>query len=120
MRARYPDREGFVESRGVRIFWEEYGSGERTVLFIPPWQIVHSRVWKMQLAYFARFFRVLTFDPPGCGRSDRPATGYDHDSLAAHALAVMDALSVERASLITLSRSTWAGAILAATHPNRV
>jgi hypothetical protein len=54
MRARYPDREGYTESGGVRVFWEEYGSGDRAVVFIPPWQIVHSRIWKMQLAYFAR------------------------------------------------------------------
>src|SRR5262249_37694937 len=120
MRARYPDREGFVESLGVRIFWEEYGSGDRTVLFIPPWQIVHSRIWKMQLAYFARFFRVVTFDPPGSGRSDRPATGYGHDTIAAHTLEVMNAVGVERASLVTLSRSTWQGVILAAQHSDRV
>jgi len=120
MRARYPDREGHVESRGVRIAWEEYGDGDRAVLFVPPWQIVHSRIWKMQLAYFARHFRVVTFDPPGCGRSDRPATGYDHDTIAAHTLAVMDAAGVGRASLVTLSRSTWQGVMLAAQHPERV
>jgi hypothetical protein len=48
MRARPPDREGHVESHGTRIFWEEHGHGPRAVLFLPPWQIVHSRVWKMQ------------------------------------------------------------------------
>ena len=120
MRARYPDRQGYVESQGVRLYWEALGEGERSVLFIPPWQIVDSRIWKMQLAYFARYFRVLTFDPPGCGRSDRPATGYDHDTGARHALAVMDAAGVERASFVTLSRSTWAGVILAGEQPERV
>jgi pimeloyl-ACP methyl ester carboxylesterase/predicted glycosyltransferase len=120
MRARYPGREDFVESRGVRIFWEEYGGGDRTLLFIPPWQIVHSRAWKMQVPYFARHFRVVTFDAPGNGRSDRPPMGYDEDTLAAHALAVLDASSTARASLICWSRSTWHGLILAAEHPERV
>ena len=114
MRARQPDREGHVESHGTRIFWEEHGQGERAVLFIPPWQIVDSRVWKLQIPYFARYFRTLTFDAPGTGRSDRPATGYDHDRMADHARAVLDAAGVERASLVCLSRSTWPGAILAA------
>jgi hypothetical protein len=48
-RARYPDSEGYVERDGVRTFYEVYGSGEPTVLFLPTWSIVHSRVWKMQI-----------------------------------------------------------------------
>ena len=120
MRARYPDREGVVEHDGVPIAWETYGESDRAVLLIPPWQIVHSRVWKAQIPYLARHFRVVTFDPPGNGRSGRPATGFDHDRGAACALAVLDATGTERASLVTLSRSTWQGVILAAEHPERV
>ncbi len=120
MRARDPDREGYVESHGVSIFYEVYGEGERAVLFVPPWQIVHSRIYKMQLPYFARYFRVITYDPPGNGRSGRPATGYDHDRAAAHALDVLDATATERASLVCLSRSAWYGLILAAEHPERI
>src|SRR5262245_59518723 len=120
MRARYPDREGYAEHEGVRIFWEEYGAGDRTVVFIPPWQIVHSRIWKMQLAYFARYFRVVTFDAPGNGRSDRPASGYEYDTEVARTLAVMDATGTFTASLVTLSRSTLIGALLATRFPERV
>ena len=105
MRARYPDREGHVESRGVRVFWEEYGGGDRAVVFVPPWQITHSRIWKMQLAYFARYFRVIVFDMPGNGRSEHPLTGYRPETEAAHTLAVMDATGTPRASLVCLSRS---------------
>src|SRR6266540_753833 len=71
-RARYPDEEGYVERDGVRIFYEVYGEGERTVLFLPTWSIIHSRHWKAQIPYFARHHRVLTFDGRGNGRSDRP------------------------------------------------
>ena len=71
-RARYPDEEGFVERDGVRVFYEVYGEGDPTVMFVPPWSIVHSRCWKMQIPYFARHCRVLTFDPRGNGKSDRP------------------------------------------------
>jgi pimeloyl-ACP methyl ester carboxylesterase/predicted glycosyltransferase len=120
MRARQPDRHGHVESHGTRIFWEEHGQGDRAVLFIPAWQIVDSRIWKMQIPYFARYFRTLTFDPPGNGRSDRPATGYDHDRLADHARAVLDAAGVERAAVVCLSRGAWPGTILAAHHAERV
>jgi len=120
MQARNPDRSGIVERRGVPIAWEIYGDGEPTVLLVPPWQIVHSRIWKAQIPYLARHMRVVTFDPPGNGRSGRPLTGYDHDATAADVLAVLDATATERAALVTLSRSTWQGVILAAHHPARV
>ena len=92
-RALYPDEEGYVERDGVRVFWERYGDGEPTVLLLPTWTLVHSRVWKAQIAYLARHFRVVTFDPRGNGRSDRPTDPdlYAESEFAADALAVMDA-----------------------------
>ena len=120
MRARYPDRTGFAESRGVKIYWEQHGDGDHTVVFLPTWQIYDSRVWKMQVPYFARHFRVITYDAPGNGRSGRPATGFDFDHVAADALSVMDATDTARASVVTLSRGTLPGIVLAAEHPERV
>jgi pimeloyl-ACP methyl ester carboxylesterase/predicted glycosyltransferase len=120
MRARDPVREGFVDADGVSIFWEEYGAGEQTLLCIPAWQIVHRRLFKMQIPYLARYFRVIVYDPPGNGRSGRPTTGFDYDRSAAQALAVLDATGTARASLVCKSRSTWTGVILAAQHPDRV
>ena len=71
-RARYPDAEGYVERDGVSVFWEAYGGGEPTILLLPTWSIIHSRCWKMQIPYLARHARVITFDPRGNGKSDRP------------------------------------------------
>ena len=92
-RARHPDEEGFVERDGVRVRWERYGDGEPTLLLLPAWSIIHSRQWKAQIPYLARHYRVLTFDPRGNGRSDRPPTAeaYDDDQYVADALAVLDA-----------------------------
>ncbi len=72
-RARAPDVVGVVERDGVRLAYEVAGDGPTTVLLMPTWSIVHSRVWKAQVGYLARHHRVVTFDGRGCGRSDRPA-----------------------------------------------
>ncbi len=90
-------------------------------MFLPTWEIVHSRIWKFQIPYFSRHFRVVTFDPRGNGRSDRPRDvhAYDRRQVAYDAVAVLDAAGVERAAVVS-----WCGGseevILAAEFPDRV
>ena len=74
MRARYPDTEGFVDRGGVKVGYEVFGEGEPAVVFAPLHLIVHSRVWKTQVPYLARRFKVITIDHRGNGRSDRPTS----------------------------------------------
>jgi pimeloyl-ACP methyl ester carboxylesterase len=121
-RARYPDAEGIVERDGVRVFYEVYGRGEPTVLFLPTWTIIHSRHWKLQIPYFARHARAITFDPRGNGRSDRPSdpAAYDEVEFAADALAVLDATATERAVVVSLSLGAQRALLLAAGHPERI
>src|SRR3954454_16903652 len=92
VRAREPQSSGYAVRGGVRIFYEVFGDGPTTVLLLPPWAIVDSRVWKMQVPFLAREYRVVTFDPRGNGRSDRPADPAAHadTEAAADALAVLD------------------------------
>jgi pimeloyl-ACP methyl ester carboxylesterase/predicted glycosyltransferase len=121
-RARYPDEDGYVERDGVRLHYEVYGEGELTVVLLPTWSIVHSRIWKMQIPYLARHFRVVTFDGRGNGRSDRPKglDSYRVQEFAADVLAVMDHTGTDRAVLVGLSRGSSWGTLLAAEHPERV
>lgn len=121
-RARYPDDEGYVERDGVRVFYEVYGAGEPTVFLLPTWSLVHSRVWKAQVHYLARHFRVLTFDGRGNGRSDRPAgpRPYRADEFVADAFAVMDATGTERVVNVSLSAGTFWSLGMAAVQPERV
>ena len=120
-RACLPGAHGYLDRDGVRVYWERYGSGEQAILLLPTWEIVHSRVWKFQIAYLSRHCRVVTFDPRGNGRSDRPDDphAYDRRLLADDAIAVLDAAGVAQAVV-----ASWCGAseelILAAEHPERV
>jgi pimeloyl-ACP methyl ester carboxylesterase/predicted glycosyltransferase len=120
-RARYPDDSGYVTRDGVRVYYETYGSGEPTVLLLPTWEIVHSRVWKCQIPYLARHCRVVTFDRRGNGCSDRPCDvrAYDRRATVDDALAVLDNTGDRRVFVVS-----WCGAgddlILAVEHPERV
>ena len=121
-RAAYPIRDGYVERAGVRTFWELYGRGDRTILFLPTWSIIHSRTWKAQIPDFARRCRVLTFDGRGNGRSDRPEdpSAYAEEEFAADALAVMDAAETPTAAIVAFSMGARRALILAANHPDRI
>ena len=50
-RARYPDEYGVVERDGVGCTTRSSATGEPTVFLLPTWSIVHSRLWKVQVAY---------------------------------------------------------------------
>src|SRR5438445_9513116 len=105
MRARYPDRDGYVERDGVKVFYEVHGTSEPTILLMPTWSLVHSRHWKMQVPHLARHHRVVTFDGRGNGRSDRPGTAdaYADTEMVADAVAVLDATGTDRALVAGLS-----------------
>ncbi len=122
MRAREPDQQGFVVRDGVKVAYEVFGDGPRTLVFLPSWVIAHSRMWKAQVAYLARHMRVLTIDGRGNGLSDRPseAAQYEDREYAADALAVMDAVGAARATIVSHSSGSYWHLILAGEHPERV
>ena len=104
---------------GTRIAWYGYGSGERTILFLPTWNIVDARVVGHQVAALESHAAVVTYDPRGAGASDRPERGYDFPFHAADALAVLDAIGIGRVALVTASRGLNAAVVLIADDPQR-
>jgi pimeloyl-ACP methyl ester carboxylesterase/predicted glycosyltransferase len=120
MRARYPDREGFAERDGIKIHYEIFGDGPQTILLLPPWAITHSLVWKAQVPYLARHFRVVTYDAPGNGKSDRPQDPkqYTDWKRVADAMAVLEATGTERAVIVGICTEAWTATLLAGEHPH--
>ena len=122
MRAALPHTEGTVDRDGLNLHFEIYGEGERTILFVPTWAIIHSRVWKAQVPYFAEHYRVVTFDPRGNGKSDRPddPQAYALQEIIGDVLAVMDATATATATLVGFSFSSAVAFAVAADWPERV
>lgn len=116
-----PRRSGRVASAdGTAIAWYRYGEGDRQILFVPTWNIVDARVVGHQVAALEPHAVVVTYDPRGHGRSDRPDRGYTFAAHAADALAVMDANDLRRPAIVTASRALNATLILASEHAGRV
>src|SRR6204780_684235 len=121
MRARDPDTEGFSERAGSKVGYEVFGAGEPTILLLTSWAIVHARQWKAQVPYLARHFQVITVEGRGNGRADRPGTpeAYRDREYVDDAIAVLDAIGVDRAVVIGLSVGGRHALQLAAWDPER-
>jgi pimeloyl-ACP methyl ester carboxylesterase len=118
-RGRDPDEEGYVERDGVRVFYEVYGDAPTTFLLFPTSPISHSRMWKAQIPYLSRHFRVITFDPRGNGRSDRPDTAeaYSYWEFVEDGRAILEATRTETALLAGICDGGGWALMLAATQP---
>src|SRR4051794_39992699 len=122
MRAREPGQAGYVERDGVKVAYEVFGEGDTAIVFPTVDTIVDARLWKAQVPYLSRHFRVVTLDPRGNGSSDRPLApaAYDDEVLVGDTIAVMDELGIERAVLAAVCFGAWIALVTAARHPERV
>jgi pimeloyl-ACP methyl ester carboxylesterase/predicted glycosyltransferase len=122
MRARDPDIADFIVRDGVKVGYEVFGAGAPAIVFTPTDAIVDSRSWKAQVPYLARHFKVVTIDPRGNGRSDRPreSAAYADSEFVADTIAVMDAACIDKAVLVGLCTSGWRALLTAVHHPDRV
>lgn len=122
MRASIPDRSGVIDRDGIRISYEVHGDGEVALLLLPAWAISDSRLWKANVAYLARHFTVVTYDPRGNGASSRPTDPAAQDAglLVGDALAVLDAAGVEQAVVVGNSFGSVLAYLAAAAAPERV
>lgn len=122
MRARTPDASGTVRAGPVDIHWERFGSGAPAILLFGADTIVDLHMWKGQIGWLSRRHTVLTFDPPGNGWSGRTTDpdAYTDGTLIAAALAILDAVGVNRVVSVGVCSGAGVSLLLAAEHPDRV
>jgi pimeloyl-ACP methyl ester carboxylesterase len=105
---------------GVRLRYHEQGDAAGDVLVLvhgwPDSWYSYSRM----LAHLPRRYHAFAVDLRGFGGSDRPATGYAIDDLAADVVAFLDAVGAERATLVGHSMGTFVVRSAARLAPARV
>ena len=84
---------------GVRLYYEEAGSGT-PVIFVHEYAGDY-RTWEMQMRFFSRAYRCITYSQRGYPPSDVPteAARYSQDIARDDVLALMDALKVSKAHI---------------------
>ena len=84
------------------IHYEDWGEGP-TIVFVTAWAL-SSTMWQYQMAALRDLgFRTVSYDRRGHGRSDRPGSGYDYDTLADDLATLMDHLDLDDVTLVSYS-----------------
>jgi 3-oxoadipate enol-lactonase len=91
-----------------------------------PWLVLSNSLatdlslWDEQVAQLKGSFRILRYDQRGHGGTDAPAGRYTFDLLVDDAVALMDALKVERAHFAGISMGGVTALGLAKRHAGRI
>jgi len=96
---------GRENSAAIDVYYEDQGSGLPVVL-IHGWPF-DGRSWEPQLhPLLDAGYRVINYDRRGFGRSDRPSTGYDFDTLAGDLDRLLTELDLREVTLVGFSLGT--------------
>ena len=111
--------QGFVDYDGARIWYATYGSGSPVILLHGG--LGHSGNWGNQVPILVSSgHRVVLIDSRGHGRSTRDSRPFTYELMASDVLAVMDALHLEKASVVGWSDGACIALILAMKAPARI
>jgi 3-oxoadipate enol-lactonase len=77
-------------------------------------------MWEPQMKPLEADFRVLRYDIRGHGKSETPSGAYSLDLLSEDAVALLDALEIEKVHWVGLSLGGMIGQCLALNHPRRL
>jgi pimeloyl-ACP methyl ester carboxylesterase len=92
---------------GTRLYYEEAGRGT-PVIFVHEYAGDY-RTWEMQMRYFSRAHRCVTYSQRGYPPSDVPSDGaqYSQDIARDDVIALMDALKVDKAHVVGHSMGAY-------------
>jgi pimeloyl-ACP methyl ester carboxylesterase len=111
--------QGYVEHCGARLWYTVYGTGTPVILLHGG--LGHSGNWAKQVPSLVNSgYQVILMDSRGHGRSTRDKQPFSYELMAGDVLALMDALHLERCSLVGWSDGACTALVLAASAPSRI
>lgn len=103
---------------GINIDYKVEGRGEPLIMIIGLGSDQSN--WRLQRGLFKKYYRIITFDNRGWGKSDRPAGPYTIKMMADDTIGLMDQLHIKKAHILGVSMGGMIAQELAITYPERV
>jgi pimeloyl-ACP methyl ester carboxylesterase len=113
-----PTAHDFCSVEGAKIYYAIYGDGDPVVLLHGG--LGNADHWAFQLPALVEHHRVIAIDSRGQGRSTRGSGAATYDRMASDVVAVLDQLSIAKASFVGWSDGGEIALKIAVRHPERV
>jgi len=110
-------RERSIDVAGFRGRYFEAGSGPRLVLLAS--MLVLARTYRDTARQLGQWFRTTVVEMPGSGRAARLPRPWSVEEYVRWVVAFLDALAIDRATIVGHSCSGAVALVLAAEHPAR-
>jgi len=107
-----------ANANGININYNVTGQGKPLVM-INGMNEVQSN-WRSQIGSFKKYYRTITFDNRGVGKSDKPVGPYTIRMMADDTIGLMDYLNIDKAHVLGVSMGGMIAQELAINHPERV
>jgi len=107
-----------VRVNGINIHYRVQGKGEPLVLIMGLGGECGD--WVLQARAFKKYYRVITFDNRGVGKSDKPVEPYTVRTMADDTVGLMDHLGVDKAHVLGVSLGGMIAQEIAINYPERV
>lgn len=109
-----------TKANGIQIHYELSGPADAPVVMLSNSLGTRLEMWDPQIGALTERYRVLRYDSRGHGRSEAPPGPYTIALLADDAVALLDALGIERVHFCGLSKGGMVGQALGARHGDRL
>ena len=109
---------GYARVNGAEIYYTIHGSGEPLILLHGG--LGNTDQWGGQIRALSDRYKVVGIASRGHGRSTRDDQAYSFSLMASDVLAVMDILSIKRASIVGWSDGGNIGIEIAINNPDRL
>ncbi len=109
----------YIEVNGARLFYTDTGGNGPVVMFSHG-LLFSTEMFDDQIAHLKGKYRCIAYDHRGQGQSGATDGGYDMDTLADDAAALLTALKVEKCHFVGLSMGGFVALRMALNYPDRV
>ena len=106
----------FLDINQAKIHYQEAGQGPETIVFSHG-LLMNCTMYRAQVEVLSKRYRCISYDHRGQGRSEVTKGGYDMDSLADDAAALIRALDCGACHFVGLSMGGFVGMRLAIHRP---
>ena len=114
----------FIEVNGIRVHYKQFGENEKTFILLHGFGAsVFS--WREVMEPLSQFGTVIAYDRPAFGLTERPMewkgeNPYSQDAQVELVIGLMDALGVEKATLVGNSAGGTVSMLAALKYPERI